>query len=247
MPGGGMQVVVENLVKRFGDFYALRNVSFEVEEGEVFGLIGPNGAGKTTTFRILAGLIPPTAGRVEVLGEKPGSSKLKRVVTYLPEDAGTYRNLTGYEFLKLISELYFGKTREADEALELGLKLASLGERIHEKMKNYSKGMKRRIQVARALMVKPKLAILDEPTAGLDVVHSREIRGIIVNFSRDLGTTVLISSHNMLEVENLCGKVAMIDRGTIVLEGYVKELLAERGAKNLEELFFMATGGGEAS
>jgi ABC-2 type transport system ATP-binding protein len=240
-------VIVKELSKKFGEFYALKNVSFEVEEGEIFGLIGPNGAGKTTTFRILSGLIPPTSGHVEIMGEKPGSPRLKSVVTYLPEDAGTYRNLTGYEFLKLISEIYFGKTREAEEALELGLKIASLGDKIHEKMKNYSKGMKRRIQVARTLMVKPRLAILDEPTAGLDVIHSKEIRETILSFSREFGTTVLVSSHNMLEVENLCGKIAMINKGNIVLTGSVKELLEERGAKNLEELFFMVTKQGEAA
>ncbi|ABL78570.1 ABC transporter ATP-binding protein [Thermofilum pendens] len=239
-------VQVENLTKVFGNFQALRGVSFAVEEGEVFGLIGPNGAGKTTTFRILAGLLPPTSGKVLVLGKAPGSPELKRVVTYLPEDAGTYRNLTGYEFLRMVSELYFGRSREAEEALELGVKIASLGEKIHEKMKGYSKGMKRRIQVARALMVKPRLAILDEPTVGLDVVHAKEIRTLIKEFAREHGSTILLSSHNMLEVEDVCGEVAIIDRGVVLLQGKVRDLLSEHGARNLEELFFMVAGRGEA-
>lgn len=239
-------VHVSNLVKDFGGFRALRGISFEVEEGEVFGLIGPNGAGKTTTFRILVGLLTPTAGEVRVLGRKPGDLELKKMISYLPEDAGTYKNITGYEFLKMVAELYFGKSREAEEALELGFKIAGLGEKTHEKMKNYSKGMKRRIQVARALMVKPKLAVLDEPTVGLDVIHAKEVRETIKRFAAEHGTTVLISSHNMLEVEDLCESVAMINEGVILRRGRVRELLEEFGARNLEEVFLSLVKGGAA-
>jgi ABC-2 type transport system ATP-binding protein len=235
-------VRVVELVKDFGGFRALKGVSFEVEEGEIFGLIGPNGAGKTTTFRILVGLLTPTSGKVEVLGRSPGDFELKKLVSYLPEDAGTYRNLTGYEFLRLVAELHYGRSGEAEEALELGLRIAGLGERIHEKMKTYSKGMKRRVQVARALMVKPRLAILDEPTVGLDVLHAREVRETVRSFAREHGTTVLLSSHNMLEVEDLCTRVAMIHEGRILREGYVKDLLQEYGARNLEEVFVQLVG-----
>ncbi|MEM2246232.1 MAG: ABC transporter ATP-binding protein [Thermofilum sp.] len=237
-------VQVSNLVKDFGTFRALKGVSFEVEEGEVFGLIGPNGAGKTTTFRIIVGLLTPTAGEVKVLGRKPGDLELKKVVSYLPEDAGTYKNITGYELLKIVAELYFGKSREAEEALELGLRIAGLGGKIHEKMKNYSKGMKRRVQIARALMVKPKVAVLDEPTAGLDVIQAKEVREVVKKYSAELGTTVLVSSHNMLEVEDLCGRVAMIHGGVVVKEGFVSDLLKEYGARNLEEVFFQVVRGG---
>ncbi len=237
-------VLVKGLVKDFGGFRALNGVSFSVDEGEVYGLIGPNGAGKTTTFRILAGLLYPTRGEVLVLGEKPGSLRVKRQMSYLPEDAGTYRNITGYEFLRMVAELYFGKTREAEEAVEIGVKIAGLGEKIHEKMKSYSKGMKRRVQVARALMVRPKLAILDEPTAGLDVVQAKEIRGIVREYARSLGVTVLMSSHNMLEVEDVCTRVALIDRGRILEEGHVRDLVEKYGARNLEEVFFTVVKGG---
>ena len=112
-------------------------------------------------------------------------------------------------------------------------------------MKTYSKGMKRRVQVARALMVKPKLAVLDEPTVGLDVIFAREVRETIKNFSREYGTTILMSSHNMLEVEGVCDRVALIDKGRIIAEGYVSDLLQKHGAKNLEELFVMLVGGEE--
>lgn len=230
-------VAVKDLVKDFGVFRALHGVSFEVEEGEIFGLVGPNGAGKTTTFRVLAGLLPPTSGEVRVFGASPGDSKVKRYVSYLPEDAGTYRNITGYEFLEMVARIYYGRSREAEEALELGLKIASLGDQVHEKMKTYSKGMKRRVQVARALMVKPKVAILDEPTSGLDVLQAREVRETIKEYARELGTTVLLSSHNMGEVEATCDTIALIHRGRILARGHLNELLNRHGVKSLEELF----------
>lgn len=237
-------VEAANLTKRYGMVTALRNVSFRVEEGDVYGLIGPNGAGKTTTFRIVAGLIPPTSGRVEVFGMRPDAhpDRIKRLISYLPEDAGTYRNITGLEFLRMVAEIYFEDPSEAEESLELGIKIAGLGDRIYDRMKTYSKGMKRRIQVARALMMKPRLAVLDEPTAGLDVVYSKEVRGTILGFSRSFGTTVLLSSHNMLEVQDVCQKVSMIYEGRILVEGYIDELLEEYSAKNLEELFVTLVG-----
>ena len=238
-----MAVVVRDLVKDFGAFRALHGVSFEVEEGEVFGLVGPNGAGKTTTLRILAGLLPPTRGEVRVLGAQPGDPRVKRLVSYLPEDAGTYRNITGYEFLEMVARIYYGRGREAEEALELGLKIAGLGDRAHEKMKAYSKGMRRRVQVARALMVRPKVAILDEPTAGLDVLQAREVRELVRGYARELGTTVILSSHNMGEVEAICDAVALIHRGRIVARGPLRELLSSHGARGLEELFLSLVGG----
>ncbi|RLF08100.1 MAG: multidrug ABC transporter ATP-binding protein [Thermoprotei archaeon] len=227
------------LTKYYGALPALKDVSFTVGIEDIYGLIGPNGAGKTTTFRIVAGLIPATSGTVKVFGLDPISDqdRLKRMVSYLPEDAGTYRNITGYEFLRMIAEIYFENRSDAEEALELGIKISGLGDRIHDKMKTYSKGMKRRVQVARALMVKPRLTILDEPTAGLDVIYSREVRSIITEFSKEFGTTVLMSSHNLVEVEDICQKVALINRGRILAEGYVDELLDKYSVKNLEELF----------
>ena len=232
-------VEIKHLSKNFGPIVALKDVSFSVDAGDIYGLIGPNGAGKTTTFRIIAGLIPPSSGFVKVFGYDPlvNQEKVKSIISYLPEDAGTYRNLTGYEFLKLISEIYFNDKRTAEEALEIGLRIANLGDQIYEKMKTYSKGMKRRVQVARTLMVRPRLAILDEPTSGLDVIHAREVRKVIREASKEFGTTILLSSHNMLEVEDVCHKVALINKGHILVEGVIKDLLNEYAVSNLEELF----------
>jgi len=239
--GVELAVEVRNLVKRYGKFVALRGISFDVHEGEVFGLVGPNGAGKTTTLRILATLLLPTEGSVKVFGMDVvrDAHRVIKVIGYLPEEAGTYKNLTGYEYLEMVARIYFGKGREAEEALELGIKIANLGSRIYDKMKTYSKGMQRRIQLARALMVRPRLAILDEPTSGLDVAQALEIRETIKRFSRELGITVVMSSHNMLEIQEICDRVAIIDRGTILEQGYVKELLSRYGVDNLEKLFVM--------
>ena len=231
-------VEVSNLVKYFGDLRALDEVSFSVDAGEIFGLIGPNGAGKTTALRILATLLLPTSGSVRVLGYDlvKESHKVRPLISYLAEDAGAYRNLSGYEYLSIVARIYFESKVDAEEAVEEAVKISGLGERITDKMKIYSKGMKRRIQVARALMTKPRLAILDEPTAGLDVFHAQHVRGIVKRHIED-GGAVVLSSHNMLEVEHLCSRLAFIHQGKILIEGEPQELKAKYGALNLEEAF----------
>ncbi len=236
-------VEVRNLVKRFGELTALEDVSFKVNEGEIFGLIGPNGAGKTTTLRILATLLLPTSGYVKVLDYDVvrEASKIRPLISYLAEDAGTYRNLTGYEYLSIVARIYFESRVDAEEVVEEAVKISGLGERITDKMKTYSKGMKRRIQVARTLMTKPKLAILDEPTAGLDVFHAQHVRRI-VNAHVTEGGSVILSSHNMLEVEHLCSKLAFIHRGRIVIEGEPQTIKDKYGASNLEEAFLGVIG-----
>jgi ABC-2 type transport system ATP-binding protein len=235
---GNKIVEVTNLVKRFGDFTALDNVSFSVNKGEIFGLIGPNGAGKTTALRILSTLLLPTSGLVRVLSYDIVSEadKVRQQIAYLAEDAGTYRNLTGCEYLSIVAKIYFKSRREAERATHEAIKISGLGDRIKDKMKTYSKGMKRRVQIARALMTKPKLAILDEPTAGLDVFHAQHIRGIVKAHSL-AGNTVVLSTHNMLEVEYLCSKVALIHQGRIVVEGAPQAIKDKYGASNLEEAF----------
>jgi ABC-2 type transport system ATP-binding protein len=234
-------VEVKDLVKDYDGFRALNKVSFNVYEGDIFGLIGPNGAGKTTLFRILATLLIPTSGTATIYGYDvvKDSNEVRKLITYLPEDAGIYRNITAYEYLRLIAKAYYTSSSDVEECVELGVKLLGLGDRIYDKMKTYSKGMKRRVQVVRALMIRPKVAILDEPTVGLDVIYSKGIRDLIKEFSKTYGTTVLISSHNMFEVEGLCNRVALISNGKLIVEGFTEELISKYGVKNLEELFIM--------
>ncbi|HIP85316.1 MAG TPA: ABC transporter ATP-binding protein [Pyrodictium sp.] len=232
-------VVVDKLVKYYGGFQALKGVSFSVFEGEVFGLIGPNGAGKTTTLRIIATLLKPSSGRVTVCGYDVvrEADRVRRVISYLPEEAGAYRNLSGYEYLMFMAKLYAGSKREAEDMVEEAIKISGLGDRVYDRIKMYSRGMVRRLLLARALMVRPKLAILDEPTSGVDVIHALHIRRVVRDYACRHGVTILLSSHNMLEVEYLCDRVAIMYGGRIVEIGSPRELLERYGVRNLEEVF----------
>ena len=233
-------VEVKELVKNYGNFRALKGVSFEVNEGEIFGLIGPNGAGKTTALRTIATLLQITSGSITVFGYglPKEAAEVRKIISYLPEEAGAYKNLTGKEYLNFIAK-FFGDGRKLQNMVQKGLEIANLGERIDDKVDTYSKGMTRRLLVGRALMVNPKLAILDEPTSGLDVVNAQEVRRI-VNSAVEAGTAVLLSSHNMLEVELLCHRIALINDGEIVASGTAEELKKEYEARNIEEAFVKA-------
>jgi ABC-2 type transport system ATP-binding protein len=229
---------MRDLTRNFGGLHALRGISFDIKPGEVFGLIGPNGSGKTTTLRIVSTLLKPTSGTVSVFGmnvaEKPGD--IRRLLSYLPEDAGAYKNLSGLDYLRFMATFYTDDNRDRDKMVERGIELAELGDRIRNRVRTYSKGMARKLLLARALMTKPKLAILDEPTSGLDVSNSMGIRNRVRAFARE-GTTVLLSSHNMLEVEYLSDRVALIKQGEIIETGAPEELKQKHGCRNLEEVF----------
>jgi len=237
-------VEAEKLVKVFGEVRALDGLSFQVENGEIYGLIGPNGAGKTTALRIVSTLLKPTSGSVKVSGQDVvnDASEIRRVISYLPEEAGAYKNLSGYEYLQFMAKFTTEDKEVIKESVEVAARISGLEERLKDKVKTYSKGMKRRLLVARALMTKPKLAVLDEPTAGLDVLHSVHVRGIIKQYVEKQGVTVLLSSHNMLEVEHLCDRVALINKGKIVAEGSPAELKKNVNASNLEEVFAKVVG-----
>jgi len=233
-------VQVRELVKEYGNFKAVKGISFEVREGEVFGLIGPNGAGKTTVLRTIATLLQITSGSIAIFGyELPRQAgAVRKIISYLPEEAGAYKNLTGREYLDFVAR-FFGDGETRRNMVRRGAEIGNLGRRMNDKVDTYSKGMTRRLLVGRALMVDPRLAILDEPTSGLDVVNAQEVRRII-NSSVEAGTTVLLSSHNMLEVEFLCHRIALIDDGRIVASGTVAELKNEYGVTNIEEVFVKA-------
>jgi ABC-2 type transport system ATP-binding protein len=229
-------VEVKNLVKNYGPIEAVKGISFDVKEGEIFGLIGPNGAGKTTVLRIVSTLLTITSGSVKILdidlAKNP--SEIRKIISYLPEDAGAYKTLSGRGYLEFIMNFFTVKNKK--ERLQKGIEIADLGQRINDKVDTYSKGMKRRLLVGRTLMLNPKLAILDEPTSGLDVINAQEVRKIIKNSTQN-GTTFLISSHNMLEVEFLCDRIALIEEGKIIEEGKPNVLMQKYKASNIEEVF----------
>lgn len=229
---------VEGLKKFYGSFEALKGIDFAVREGEIFALIGPNGAGKTTALRIVATLLTPSDGKVTFMGYdvRKNPEKFREKISYLPEEAGAYRNLKGMDYLKFMANFYAGSAGEADKFLKRARDIADLGNRLNEKVGTYSKGMVRKLLLARALMTRPSLAILDEPTSGLDVINSLEVREIIKKSARE-GLSVLLSSHNMLEIEFLSDRVALIDQGHILDSGTPAELKTKYQASNLEVAF----------
>jgi len=229
-------VEVKNLVKHYGSIEAVKGVSFTIDKGEIFGLIGPNGAGKTTVLRIIATLLQITSGTAKILNHdvEKQPNEIRKLISYLPEDAGAYKMLTGKAYLQFIANFF--DTKNTQEMVQKGIEIADLKERIDDKIDTYSKGMKRRLLVGRALMTEPKLAILDEPTSGLDVVNAQEVRRIIKNTAKQ-GAIVLLSSHNMLEVEYLCDRISLIAEGKIVEEGKPDALMKKYDANNIEEVF----------
>lgn len=232
-------VEVKNLIKDFGSVRALDDLSFNIEQGKIFGLIGLNGAGKTTALRIASTLLLPTSGTVTIFGYDvvDNASEVRNLISYLPEEAGAYKNLSGFEYLKFMANFITKDKVAVEKLVRIAAEISGLGERLKDKVKGYSKGMKRRLLVARALMTKPKLAILDEPNSGLDVLHSVHVRTIIKKYAKEHNVTILLSSHNMLEVEYLCDRVALINKGKIVIEGNPVELKTKHNAVNLEEVF----------
>ena len=232
-------VEVEDLSKSYRSVRALDGVSLTVREGEIFGLVGPNGAGKTTTLRVLATLLEPTTGSVEVFGHdvERDPNAVRAAVRYLPAEAGAYDNMTGRQYLEFIAGFY---PDASGPQVERGVEIADLGDRIDDSTAEYSTGMTRKLLVASALMTEPELAILDEVTTGLDVRNARRVRDIIDDYPDD-GRSVLLSSHDMLEVSYLCDRVALLNEGEVVGVGTPAELRERFGGENLEDAFLEAT------
>ncbi len=244
-PEGGyvmeQALFVENLRKSYGKFEALHGITFDVASGEIFALIGPNGAGKTTTLRIVATILQPTSGTASVYGlnVQKDAARIREIISYLPEEAGAYKNLTGRQYLTFMAELFAPDMQVQREYVERASQITGLGDRLNDKIGTYSKGMARKLLLSRAVMTKPRLAIIDEPTSGLDVVAAIDIRDSIRRAASE-GMAVLLSSHNMLEIEYLSDRVAVIDNGTIHDIGTPQGLKEKYGKSNLEEVFVEA-------
>jgi len=233
---------VRNLKKSYGDIQAVKDVSFDIEQGEIFALVGPNGAGKSTVLKIVATILSPSDGDIFVYGEdlKKDPAKIRDIITYLPEDAGAYKNLSGVQYLKFMAAIYSDNTAEQKEFFEFATQISDLGDRLKDKVKSYSKGMTRKLLLARTVMPRPKLTILDEPTSGLDIINGFEIRKMIKDLAQQ-GMAVLLSSHNMLEIEFMSNRVALINKGEIEAMGGPQQLMDQNQAKNLEEVFVKIT------
>ena len=222
-------VAARGLVKRYGDIVAVDHVDLTLEPGDVFGYLGPNGAGKTTSLRMMLGLIRPTAGSVTLFGLDPmevGVKALQDVAGFV-EAPLFYPYLSGRQNLRLLADYDGGASRSRiDELLEL----VELSDRAKDKVRGYSHGMRQRLGIAASLLRDPKLLLLDEPTTGLDPAGMRDMRALIRRLAGE-GLTVLLSSHLLYEVEELCNRVAIIRKGRIVYEGSLRELLATAAAE----------------
>jgi ABC-2 type transport system ATP-binding protein len=234
---------VKNFRKIYGKTEAVKGISFEVGEDEIFGLIGPNGAGKSTTLRAVATILRPTEGEIVIAGHNlvTESEKAREIMSYLPEEAGAYKNLSGKQYLEFMAQLFIDDPIKRAECLKFASDLSGLGGRLKDKVTTYSKGMTRKLLLARTVMTRPKLAILDEPTSGLDVINAMEIRKTVRDLAKQ-GMSVLLSSHNMLEIEFMCGRVGIIDKGIIYELGTPEDLKNKYKAKNLEEVFMTIAG-----
>jgi ABC-2 type transport system ATP-binding protein len=203
---------------------ALQDLSIEVRPGEIYGFLGPNGAGKTTTIKTLLGLIFPTAGEAYVFGHPAGSTEMKKLVSYLPENPYFYDYLTGVELLDFYGRLFKIPVAQRDEKIQALLELVGLQNDSAKTLRQYSKGMLQRIGIAQALLNDPQLLILDEPTSGLDPIAHIEIRDLILRLKKE-GKTVFLTSHLLSDVEMVCDRVAILHRGRLVRTGHVSEMV----------------------
>lgn len=230
---------VTSLCKSYGKKEAVRSVSFTIEEGEIYGLMGMNGAGKTTILRMLATLLKPDSGDAKIAGYSviTAPDEVRRRICYLPDEAGAYRTMTGESYLKFIAGLYFRDEQEQKDCVARGTEICGLGDALKQKINTYSRGMTRKLVLARTVMTRPALAILDEPTSGLDVLNSLDIRNSIKRCAKEYGTAFLLSSHHMQEVSTTADRGAIMKDGQFLAEGTPAELLERYSASTLEEAF----------
>src|SRR5256885_1939496 len=225
-------IAVRGLTKIFKDFWgrpkarAVDNVDFEVHRGEVFGLLGPNGSGKSTTVKLLLGLLYPTRGHLEVFGKSPRHVATKSRIGYLPEESYLYRYLNSRETLDFFGNLFHLSNDERRQRTEQLLDMVGLTQTRTRAVGEFSKGMQRRIGLAQALINDPDLVILDEPTAGLDPIGCREVKDLILALARR-GKTVILSSHLLADVEDVCDRVVIYYGGRIHAMGTLQEWLAK--------------------
>ena len=230
-------IEINNLSKKFNDTYAVKNINFKINKGTIIGLLGPNGCGKSTTIGMMLGLIKPTSGNVLINGfnvERHRTNLLEKM-NFISPYIELPKKLTVYENLKVYGRLY--GVINLKEKIENLMDKLSLTEFKSKKTGELSSGQRNRVSLAKALVNDPEILLLDEPTASLDPDVGDSIRTYIEDFASNKGTTILLASHNMNEVERLCGEIMMMKNGEIIDRGKVKDLINKHGRKNLEEVF----------
>lgn len=218
----GATVSVSGLAKAFGQVQAVRDVSFDVHRGEIFGLLGPNGAGKTTTIRMILDIHKPDRGEVNVLGGPMTEAKKERI-GYLPEERGLYKDLRVEECVLYLAELKGLSRQEARRRADAFFERLGLAAEKRKKVSEFSKGMQQKVQIIATLIHAPELIIVDEPFSGLDPVNTRLVQDLLLEEHRK-GTTIIMSTHQMHQVEEMCDRIVLIDKGVSVLYGSVDEI-----------------------
>ncbi len=237
-------IEVKNLTKKYGDFVAVNNINLNVKKGEVFAFLGPNGAGKTTTIKILTTLLNPTLGEVFLNGhnvtENPHQTRKSFGIVF--QDQSLDNELTAYENMQFHAILYGLKKEVYEKRIVNLLSLVELYDRRDSYVKNFSGGMKRRLEIARGLLHNPKVLFLDEPTIGLDPQTRNHIWTYINNLNKKENVTIFFTTHHMEEVERMAKRVAIIDHGKIIITGTIKEIIKKAKTKSLEDAFIKLTG-----
>jgi len=231
-------IEITDLVKKFGDITALDSVSFSIEEGEFFGLLGPNGAGKTTLIRILTTLMRPTSGKAYVLGKNVEREKgdVRKLIGVVPQAMTSDLDLTGLENLDIYARFYDMPRKERNERIHYLIDLVGLKERMNDLVATYSGGMRRRLEIAKGLVHKPSMLILDEPTIGLDPQSRHVVWELLRKFRSEDNLTILLTTHYMEEAELLCERIAIIDFGKIVIIDTIPGLKKQLPDKDVVEI-----------
>jgi len=221
----------ENLVKKYGENVAVKGISFTMQEGEVFGLLGPNGAGKSTTISMLTCLFPPTEGRIRIYGHDvvKEANQVKRLIGIVPQDLALYPTLNARTNLTFYGQMFGLGGADLKQRVETVLQYVAMTDRANDPVKTYSGGMKRRINLAVGLVHSPRILFLDEPTVGVDPQSRNHIFESVERLNREQGMSILYTSHYMEEVERLCHRVAIVDRGQIIAQDTPKNLVAMLG------------------
>jgi len=232
----------ERLTKKYGRLVAVDRLNLEIAEGEVFGLLGPNGAGKTTTILMLLGLTEPSSGKATIYGRDCTRDPIgvKRIVGYLPDNVAFYNDMTGRENMRFIGEMNGIYGKAAEERIDMLLHRVSLQDVADKKVRTYSRGMRQRLGIADVLMKDPKVVILDEPTLGIDPEGVHELLSLIKELSEKDRRTVLISSHQLYQVQQICSRVGIFVSGRLVACGNIDSLREATRAKDIVEIEYLA-------
>lgn len=237
-------IKVENLIKKFDGFMAVDGISFEVEAGEIFAFLGPNGAGKSTTIKMLTTLLKPTGGRIELNGHDPARdpNEVRRSFGIVFQDPSLDDELTAFENVEFHGVLYGVPRKVRREKIGELLRFVELWDRKDSLVKEFSGGMKRRLEIARGLLHEPKILFLDEPTLGLDPQTRNHMWNYLEKLNKEKGITIFFTTHYMEEAERMARRIAIIDHGRIIAAGTSSELEAQTGTESLEGAFLSLTG-----